>query len=197
VVRRELDYLVSVAGDLGAPQLEEGKHDAYAWVGLSDLDLLMVGRTDHDRRLRDVVAKAVRVRLTDRLRLEPARGGEHRILAVGAAARLQRGVPKAGRPSGTPAGTGSGYPCAGHVGDAQRRTGYGGSPVRPPLQALGRIGTNYAPVVTVGVNPGSPSVGQRHEKALNRRDSSMTQEAMLRRPLSAFYNSFTSHGDTL
>jgi RimJ/RimL family protein N-acetyltransferase len=76
VVRRELDYLVTVTGDLDAPQLEEGKHDAYAWVGPDDLDLLMVGRMDNDRRLRDIVAKAVRIRLTDRLRLEPV-GVEH------------------------------------------------------------------------------------------------------------------------
>lgn len=33
IVRRELDYLVVVGGDLAAPQLEAGKHDAYAWVG--------------------------------------------------------------------------------------------------------------------------------------------------------------------
>lgn len=76
VVRRELDYLVTVDGDLAVPRLEDGKHDAYAWVGPGDLELLMVGRTDGDRRLRDVVAKAVRTRLTDRLRLEPI-GPEH------------------------------------------------------------------------------------------------------------------------
>lgn len=76
VVRRELDFLVAVAGDPDAPRLEAGKQDAYAWVGPEDLDLLMVGRTDNDRRLRDIVAKAVRMRLTDRLRLEPA-GPEH------------------------------------------------------------------------------------------------------------------------
>ena len=28
VVRRELDYLVTVDGDLGRPRLEQGKHDA-------------------------------------------------------------------------------------------------------------------------------------------------------------------------
>jgi len=31
---------------------------------------MMVGRTDGDRRLRNIVAKATRIRLTDRLRLE-------------------------------------------------------------------------------------------------------------------------------
>lgn len=76
VVRRELDYLVEVDGDLSRPRLEEGKHDAYAWVGLDNLELMMEGRTDGDRRLRDIVAKAARIRLTERLRLEPV-GPEH------------------------------------------------------------------------------------------------------------------------
>lgn len=73
-VRRELDYLVTVDGDLDRPRLEEGKHDASAWVGPGDLELLMEGRTDGDRRLRDVVAFTVRTRLTERLRLEPVTG---------------------------------------------------------------------------------------------------------------------------
>lgn len=60
VVRHELDYPVEVDGDLGAPRLEEGKHDAYAWLTPDDLDLMMVGRTDGDRRPRDIVAKAMR-----------------------------------------------------------------------------------------------------------------------------------------
>ena len=55
-VRRELDYLITIDGDLTRPRLEEGKHDAGAWVGPDDLDLLMVNRTDGDRRLRDIVA---------------------------------------------------------------------------------------------------------------------------------------------
>jgi RimJ/RimL family protein N-acetyltransferase len=67
----ELDYLVDIAGDVSAPRLEAGKHDAYAWVGPDELELLMVGRTDGDRRLRDIVARAVRTRLTDRLVLAP------------------------------------------------------------------------------------------------------------------------------
>jgi 8-oxo-dGTP pyrophosphatase MutT (NUDIX family) len=71
VVRRELDYLVEVDGDLDAPRLETGKHDAYAWVGADNLELMMQGRRDGDHRLRDIVAKAVRMRLTERLRLEP------------------------------------------------------------------------------------------------------------------------------
>jgi RimJ/RimL family protein N-acetyltransferase len=73
-VRREVDYLVTVDGDLNRPRLEAGKHDKSAWAGPDDLDLLMVNRTDGDRRLRDLVAHAVRTRFTDRLRLEPITG---------------------------------------------------------------------------------------------------------------------------
>jgi RimJ/RimL family protein N-acetyltransferase len=69
--RRETDYLVELDGDLAAPRLEAGKHDASAWVGPGDLELLMAGRADGDRRLRDLVARAVRTRLTPRLRLSP------------------------------------------------------------------------------------------------------------------------------
>jgi RimJ/RimL family protein N-acetyltransferase len=71
VTRQEFDYLVEVDGDLAAPRLEEGKHDAFDWVGPGNLDLMMAGRTDGDRRLRDIVARAARTRLTQRLRLDP------------------------------------------------------------------------------------------------------------------------------
>ena len=61
VIRREVDFLVDVEGDLTAPRLEEGKHDAYAWIGLDDLELMMEGRTDGDCRLRDIVARALQL----------------------------------------------------------------------------------------------------------------------------------------
>ncbi|MGW6281972.1 GNAT family N-acetyltransferase [Kribbella sp. NPDC055071] len=73
-VRRELDYLITVDGDLSRPLLEIGKHDASAWAGPDDLELLMVNRTDGDRRLRDLVAHVVGTRFTPRLRLEPITG---------------------------------------------------------------------------------------------------------------------------
>jgi RimJ/RimL family protein N-acetyltransferase/8-oxo-dGTP pyrophosphatase MutT (NUDIX family) len=73
-VRREIDYLITVDGDLRRPHLEAGKHDASAWAGPDDLDLLMVNRTDGDRRLRDLVAHTAHTRFTDRLRLEPITG---------------------------------------------------------------------------------------------------------------------------
>jgi RimJ/RimL family protein N-acetyltransferase len=87
-VRRELDYLITVDGDLTRPRLEEGKHDASAWVGPDDLELLMVNRTDGDRRLRDIVAYVVRTVLTERLMLVPITGpGE---VLTGHAADLER-----------------------------------------------------------------------------------------------------------
>ena len=87
-VRREVDYLVTVDGDLGRPRLEAGKHDASAWAGPDNLDLLMVNRTDGDRRLRDLVAHAVRTRFTEHLRLEPITGPNG--VVPGHAADLQR-----------------------------------------------------------------------------------------------------------
>jgi 8-oxo-dGTP pyrophosphatase MutT (NUDIX family) len=62
-VRREVDYVVEVIGDLSMPRLEAGKHDAYAWVGLDNVDMMMDGRTDGDYRLRDIVVKALRWKL--------------------------------------------------------------------------------------------------------------------------------------
>jgi RimJ/RimL family protein N-acetyltransferase len=76
VVRREVDYLVEVDGDLAAPRLASAEHDGFAWIGLDNVELMMQGRTDGDRRLRDLVAKVARTRFTDRLRLEPI-GPEH------------------------------------------------------------------------------------------------------------------------
>ncbi|MGC4936727.1 GNAT family N-acetyltransferase [Kribbella sp. DT2] len=87
-VRRELDYLVTVDGDLSAPLLESGKHDASAWVGADGVELLMAGRTDGDRRLLEIVAHAVRMRMTSRLRLVPI-GGPAEVLG-GHAPDLER-----------------------------------------------------------------------------------------------------------
>lgn len=56
VPRRERDHLVTVDGDLNAPRLERDKHDAYAWVGSDNLELMLEGRDDDDRRLHDIVA---------------------------------------------------------------------------------------------------------------------------------------------
>lgn len=64
MVRRELDFVVEVDGDLATPRLEHGKHDAYAWVGSDNLELMMEGRIDGDHTLRDIVARAMRFDLS-------------------------------------------------------------------------------------------------------------------------------------
>jgi 8-oxo-dGTP pyrophosphatase MutT (NUDIX family) len=59
ITHHERDFIVDVEGDLEAPQLEQGKHDAYAWIGPQELPLLMEGRDDEDNRLRDLVARVL------------------------------------------------------------------------------------------------------------------------------------------
>ncbi|MGH3401182.1 MAG: GNAT family N-acetyltransferase [Streptosporangiaceae bacterium] len=71
VVRRELDYLVEVNGDLGKPRLESGKHDKFDWVGFDNINRV---RTEYDRGndvLWTVIRRAARIRLTSKLRMEP------------------------------------------------------------------------------------------------------------------------------
>ncbi|HVN15815.1 MAG TPA: NUDIX domain-containing protein [Anaerolineales bacterium] len=64
VLRHEADYIVEVDGDLSAPQLENGKHDAHAWVGPNDLELMTIGRDSADVGLRHVVERALAFRQT-------------------------------------------------------------------------------------------------------------------------------------
>ena len=53
--------LVDIEGDLAAPRLEATKHDAYMWVGLDNVELMMEGRGDCDRRLLEIVVKALQL----------------------------------------------------------------------------------------------------------------------------------------
>jgi len=46
--RRELDFLVTVSGDLDHPLLEEGKATEYRWITPMELDLLKENRTVDD-----------------------------------------------------------------------------------------------------------------------------------------------------
>ena len=50
-IRCECDFLVEVAGDLDHPLLESGKHTAFRWVGLEDLEILKAGRLAGDDEL--------------------------------------------------------------------------------------------------------------------------------------------------
>lgn len=58
VLRREVDVLVTVAGDLAGPALEEGKHDDWRWLGRGETALLGEGRAPQDVWLREVVERA-------------------------------------------------------------------------------------------------------------------------------------------
>ncbi len=89
ILRRELDFLVDVEGDLIVPRLEEGKHDAYAWIGIDGLELMMEGRTDGDCRLRNIVAKALQLR-SSRVGIQPqnTRFARCRLLCVVAIRRV-------------------------------------------------------------------------------------------------------------
>jgi 8-oxo-dGTP pyrophosphatase MutT (NUDIX family) len=65
-IRRELDYIVEVDGDLSMPQLEPGKHDAYTWLDADSLELMMSNRTDGDDRLQRIIADAIEFHLSNK-----------------------------------------------------------------------------------------------------------------------------------
>jgi 8-oxo-dGTP pyrophosphatase MutT (NUDIX family) len=57
--RRELDFLVQVAGDLEHPQLEWSKNSEFRWIGLAELELLQENRESEDTSIYDVVKKGL------------------------------------------------------------------------------------------------------------------------------------------
>ncbi len=59
VLRRELDLIVTVEGDLGAPALEEDKHDDWRWLGRGETSVLDGGRSPEDVWLRGVIERAL------------------------------------------------------------------------------------------------------------------------------------------
>lgn len=58
-IRREFDFLVEVEGDLEHPQLELGKHTAFRWISLDELDVLKEERLAGDENLYQLVKKAL------------------------------------------------------------------------------------------------------------------------------------------
>ena len=58
-VRREIDYLVRVEGDLDRPTLEVGKHTEFMWVDESRVHLLRDARDPGDYFITDVVRKGL------------------------------------------------------------------------------------------------------------------------------------------
>ena len=58
--RREFDFLIDVAGDLGRPRLERPKHVEFRWIGAGELDLLDENRGRDDGLVRHLVELALR-----------------------------------------------------------------------------------------------------------------------------------------
>lgn len=56
--KREIDLLVTVQGDLGAPRLERGKHTAARWLTADELPLLLERRDPDDVFIHDIVRRA-------------------------------------------------------------------------------------------------------------------------------------------
>jgi len=57
--RQEVDYLVSVDGELSRPRLELAKHPESSWITAQDLVRLDENRAPGDTFIRDVVASAI------------------------------------------------------------------------------------------------------------------------------------------
>ncbi|HET8985792.1 MAG TPA: NUDIX domain-containing protein [Trueperaceae bacterium] len=58
VRRREVDMLVTVAGDLGNPRLEAGKHSEGRWLAPDEAHVLLESRTPTDVWVHTVVVRA-------------------------------------------------------------------------------------------------------------------------------------------
>ncbi|WP_116248252.1 NUDIX domain-containing protein [Nocardiopsis sp. FIRDI 009] len=59
VTRREVDYLVRVAGDLSAPRLEPDKHTEFLWVDDSTVHVLRDERDPGDYFITDIVQRGL------------------------------------------------------------------------------------------------------------------------------------------
>ena len=59
VTRHEVDYLVRVDGDLGAPRLEAGKHTEFMWVDEERVPLLHDARDPGDYFITDIVERGL------------------------------------------------------------------------------------------------------------------------------------------
>lgn len=57
VARSEVDFLVTVTGDLLGPRLEPDKHSEYRWLAADEPAVLLEGRKPDDRWVHDVVAR--------------------------------------------------------------------------------------------------------------------------------------------
>jgi len=58
-IRCEFDFLVEVEGDLEHPRLEEGKHTAFRWLSLDEVELLKEERLAGDDQLYHLAKKVL------------------------------------------------------------------------------------------------------------------------------------------
>ncbi len=61
VLRREVDLLVTVEGDLGAPAIEVDKHDLWRWIDTADPAMLAEARADGDDWLYSLIESALAI----------------------------------------------------------------------------------------------------------------------------------------
>lgn len=61
VLRREVDLLVTVEGDLNAPAIEVDKHDIWRWIDNADPAMLAEARTDGDDWLYTLIESALSI----------------------------------------------------------------------------------------------------------------------------------------
>ena len=57
--RRELDFLVQVDGDLGAPRLELPNHVEHAWLALGEVDRVVERGLPEEALLRDLLVRGI------------------------------------------------------------------------------------------------------------------------------------------
>ena len=58
-IRREFDFVVEIEGDLEHPRLEEGKHTAFRWIDLDELEVLKEERLAGDDELYQLAKKVL------------------------------------------------------------------------------------------------------------------------------------------
>lgn len=61
VLRREVDLLVTVEGDVMAPAIEAGKHDLWRWIDTADPEMLSEARAESDEWLYSLIDSALAI----------------------------------------------------------------------------------------------------------------------------------------
>lgn len=64
VKKREFDFLVTIEGELNAPQIETEKFTEYRWVTLADIEILKENRGEGDTVIYNLVKQTLRLSYT-------------------------------------------------------------------------------------------------------------------------------------